>query len=119
VEAVKGMAEHLSILCSVVAHPYDATLDAIIELGPNQSMEVLGDAGGQVVAAYVAAKVGNFARLGREIEIGNNCRIAPFGDRTGHPVGRFPHYHRRILGPGGNTPPGGSIKWHRPWEKGW
>jgi hypothetical protein len=42
-------------------------------------------------------------------------RIAPTGNRTGG-VGELPHYHRRIVGPDGKTVPGGSMKWHRPWE---
>lgn len=54
---------------------------------------------------------------GKEIPIGGG-RVAPFGNRTGHPFGELPHYHRRIVGPGGTTVPGGSLKWHRPWEKG-
>jgi hypothetical protein len=54
---------------------------------------------------------------GKEIPIGGG-RVAPFGNRTGHPFGELPHYHRRILGPDGTTVPGGSLKWHRPWEKG-
>lgn len=36
-----------------------------------------------------------------------NLRIAPWGNRTGHRIGRWPHYHRR---------PG--IGKHRPWERG-
>jgi RHS repeat-associated protein len=52
------------------------------------------------------------------------CRIAPMGNRAWRkgwePVGRnqLPHYHRRIVDAAGDTVPGGSIKWHRPWEKG-
>jgi RHS repeat-associated protein len=39
-----------------------------------------------------------------------NFRIAPFGNATSHPLGRWPHYHRRYPGHGG------SINRHRPWE---
>lgn len=55
---------------------------------------------------------------GAELKIGSNLRIAPWGNRTGHPIGRYPHYHRRG-GPdaNGNTPPGQGIGRHRPWEK--
>jgi RHS repeat-associated protein len=56
---------------------------------------------------------------GLEITFGRNLRIAPFGNRTGHPYGELPHYHRRITDPTGQTVPGGGIGWHRPWEKGW
>jgi hypothetical protein len=51
-------------------------------------------------------------------------RIAPAGNRawrTGWEpvrVNQLPHYHRTITGPRGKTVPGGSIKWHRPWERG-
>ncbi len=33
--------------------------------------------------------------VGREYSVGKNLRIAPFGNRTGHPLGELPHYHRR------------------------
>ena len=108
-------------LGQMAAHPvvgYDTIIDSIRELGPNKTMESLGNAGGQVIFFKSLAEVSDYARYGREIKIGKNCRIAPFGNRTGHPVGRWPHYHRRIVGPNGETVPGGSMKWHRPWEKG-
>lgn len=57
-----------------------------------------------------------FIRLGYEISAGKNFRIAPFGNRTGHPLGRFPHYHRRVTDPKGETMPGQGIGRHRPWE---
>jgi len=54
---------------------------------------------------------------GFEIRIGQNFRIAPFGNRTGNSTGELPHYHRRPLTrPAG---PGEGISWHRPWESGW
>jgi hypothetical protein len=59
----------------------------------------------------------NMARLGNEIQFGRNFRLAPFGNRTGHPIGKWPHYHRRVIDPAtGNTLPGGGIGRHRPWE---
>ncbi len=52
---------------------------------------------------------------------GKTFRVAPFGNNTTHPIGRWPHYHR--LGPKimkgkkkGQTMPGQSMKRHRPWE---
>lgn len=57
-------------------------------------------------------------RSGHEIRLGTNSRIAPFGNRTGHPIGRYPHYHRRGIDPTtGLTRPGQGIGRHRPWEK--
>jgi hypothetical protein len=57
-------------------------------------------------------------RAGREIAgTSGNWRIAPFGNRTGHPTGRFPHYHRRGLDSSGNVRPGQGIGRHRPWDR--
>ena len=57
-------------------------------------------------------------KKGSEIPFGKNWRVAPFGNRTGHPLGRWPHYHRRgTPGPDGKTPPGQGIGRHRPIEK--
>ena len=56
-------------------------------------------------------------QLGWELSLGRNFRIAPFGNRTGHPTGRFPHYHRRGVDPAtGQTRPGQGIGRHRPWD---
>jgi RHS repeat-associated protein len=66
-------------------------------------------------AARAAAKLKQLS--GREIKIGKNIRIAPLGNRTGHPIGRYPHYHRRGLGADGETRAGQGIGRHRPWEK--
>lgn len=60
--------------------------------------------------------IGGFAATGRELRFGQSFRLAPFGNRTGHPLGRWPHYHRRGVGPNGDTYPGQSIGRHRPWE---
>jgi RHS repeat-associated protein len=56
-------------------------------------------------------------RTGAEIKIGNNLRIAPFCNRTGHALGEYPHYHRRGLGANGLARDGQGIGRHRPWEK--
>ena len=54
---------------------------------------------------------------GREITFGSNVRIAPLGNRTGNPYGRWPHYHRRGVDPAtGITLPGQGIGRHRPWQ---
>jgi RHS repeat-associated protein len=58
-----------------------------------------------------------FIKLGREISVGKNFRFAPFGNRTGHKFGRWPHYHRRGRGASGETRPGQGIGRHRPLEK--
>ena len=56
------------------------------------------------------------ARTGYEFKFGKNVRIAPWGNRKGDPLGKYPHYHRRIVGPNGKTIPGGAVGRHRPWQ---
>ncbi|MFP4439784.1 MAG: RHS repeat-associated core domain-containing protein, partial [Chloroflexaceae bacterium] len=69
-----------------------------------------------------AAQARRWYRVGKEFSIGRNFRIAPFGNRTGHRFGEYPHYHRvRRFGPkfpGKRfTPrPGQGMDRHRPWE---
>ncbi len=48
-------------------------------------------------------------------------RLAPWGNRTRHPLGERPHYHRRVHDPRrpGQSLPGQGMKRHRPWEGGW
>lgn len=68
--------------------------------------------------AMFGVGAGNFAARGGEIPLGPNMRVAPFGNRTGHPTGRFPHYHRRIPDPNnpGGSLPGQGMNRHRPWD---
>ena len=76
--------------------------------------------GGQVTGAALAVAI--HARgysTGHEFKIGKNWRVAPWGNRTGNPMGERPHYHRRgSPGSDGQTPPGQGIGRHRPWEGG-
>ncbi len=56
-------------------------------------------------------------RTGGELSIGRNIRVAPWGNRTGHPSGELPHYHRRgKIGIDGRPLPGQGKNRHRPWE---
>ena len=81
---------------------------------------------GVIGASLVAAPEGAaavrlvflYAKFGWEIS-GKNWRVAPFGNRTGHPQGRWPHYHRRgTVDPKTGQPlPGKGLNRHRPWEK--
>jgi len=82
------------------------------------SMEVVGEAAALLGGGGAAAgKAHKAFKLGREIKIGKNLRIAPWGNRTGHRYGRYPHYHRRgTRGADGNPLPGQGIGRHRPWE---
>jgi hypothetical protein len=70
------------------------------------------------LAGWVTSWVASAAKLGREFQFGPNFRLAPFGNRTGHPIGRWPHYHRRVPDPRspGHGMPGQGIGRHRPWE---
>jgi RHS repeat-associated protein len=67
-------------------------------------------------AGLGVAQVIRFALNGWEISIGDDFRLAPFGNRTGNRLGRIPHYHRRIFDPDGAVRDGGGIGRHRPWE---
>ena len=96
-------------------HPDTTTEDQINAetIDANPAFDPIGE-----VANFVGCRIANMARLGHELAFGRNARIAPFGNRTGHPIGRFPHYHRRGRPlPNGQTPPGQGIGRHRPWEK--
>lgn len=70
-----------------------------------------------IATPYTAyGKTISFALAGREIELGSKYfRLALFGNRTGHPTGKYPHYHRRVQ-ENGKTLPGQSDKRHRPWD---
>ena len=61
-------------------------------------------------------KIGQQIGLSGEIKVGQNIRIAPIGNNTGHTIGRLPHYHRRVVDNMGNTKVGQGIGRHRPWE---
>lgn len=55
--------------------------------------------------------------VGPEIVTASGTRIAPLGNRTRRLVSQLPHYHRRVIGPDGETLAGQGIGWHRPWER--
>ncbi len=64
-----------------------------------------------------ALKMLKFARWGDELEFGDNFRVAPFGNRTSHPYGPYPHYHRRVIDPKTGQPfRSQGDRRHRPWE---
>jgi len=101
----------------------DTTLAEAATLGaPGNAAAITGLAG----AATGAAGYGAGARVvtpllrdiltGREYKIGDDLRLAPWGNRTGHELGRWPHYHRRATDSEGVTLPGQGIGRHRPWE---
>lgn len=63
--------------------------------------------------------LGKLYKKGSEIVIKDGwkqIRIAPFGNRTGHEYGKWPHYHARRLDKKGTVRPGQGEKRHRPWE---
>jgi RHS repeat-associated protein len=85
----------------------------LILINPTPESEPYTDTDFAMDALPDAALMCGFAR-GTEIRIGKNVRVAPFGNRTGHPTGRYPHYHRRPSNP---APPGQGIGRHRPWDR--
>ena len=69
-----------------------------------------------VVASLIpGVRIAGFAIRGGELVV-RGVRIAPFGNRSGHRTGRWPHYHRQRRDGSGNTRPGQGIKRHRPWD---
>jgi len=85
-------------------------------MGTNDVVDFDSGAYWSGIVAGVAVHVIGF-RTGGELSIGSKWRIAPWGNRTGHPTGRFPHYHRQgRLGPDGKPLPGQGKGRHRPWE---
>jgi len=73
--------------------------------------------GAAIVKTSAVSRTSRFIVNGREISVGPNFRLAPFGNRTGNVFGRWPHYHRRVVDPAtGQTVPGGGIGRHRPWQ---
>lgn len=77
--------------------------------------------GGGLVCRFLG-KAAKWVRYGDELPIGPDIRIAPFGNRTGHRTGKWPHYHRRgpknKTGPMKGQPRSGQGKGrHRPWDR--
>jgi RHS repeat-associated protein len=74
---------------------------------------------GSVLPDVVGVFTGGSAiRRGPELVI-RGVRVAPLGNATRHPTGRFPHYHRRVPNPRrpGESMPGQGIGRHRPWDR--
>lgn len=91
-----------------------AAMAGVFSDGRNPA-EVIGDS----LAGGAAGQVMGWVATGKEFKVNNNLRIAPFGNRTGHPIGERPHYHHRIYDPNGRVIDGQGLKQHRPWEGGW
>jgi RHS repeat-associated protein len=107
--------------------PIPLIIGAII--GGLTAMDVVGDesstldeimnGGTGILEGMACASIARAAWLGSEISLGSaGTRIAPFGNRAGHPTGKFPHYHRRgkINPKTGQPAEGQGIKRHRPWD---
>ena len=61
---------------------------------------------GNAKAFAVGCAAGAYLRGQEWPRGGKNFRIAPFGNRTGHPTGEYPHYHRGVPDP---SKPGQSL----------
>lgn len=107
VNASAGFGDGVSLGGTALVRELMGTNDAVDFTSPEYAAGLL---------AGVAVTSRGYA-TGAELKIGSNLRIAPWGNRTGHPIGRYPHYHRRGKpDANGNTPPGQGIGRHRPWE---
>jgi hypothetical protein len=109
VDGVAGFGDGLSLGLTSVARQL-AGIDGAVDTcsGTYKSGLVAG-------VVYSAALNGAGYARGAELSMGRNFRLAPWGNRTGHPTGRFPHYHRRGVDPNtGQTLPGQGIGRHRP-----
>jgi hypothetical protein len=108
VNACAGFGDGVSLGATAGIRGMMGTSDAVDFSSP----EYLGG-----LVAGVALTTRGYA-TGAELSIGRNFRLAPWGNRTGHPTGRYPHYHRRgAPDANGNTPAGQGIGRHRPWDK--
>jgi RHS repeat-associated protein len=79
-----------------------------VNVGVAAGLGLAGGGGGHAIRGVIRP---------REIPLGtgNNWRLAPFGNQ----YSRVPHYHRRSFDRNtGKTLPGGSMRYHRPWERG-
>jgi RHS repeat-associated protein len=91
----------------------DDLLDAadLSRFGDKESTaRFVGEVGGTALQFAAGAEAAEFAVEGRELKYGKDLRVAPFGNRTGDKLGRWPHYHRRGIGNGQG------IGRHRPWQ---
>jgi RHS repeat-associated protein len=73
------------------------------------------DVGAGLAGGFVG---GGLALRPREFWVGDRCRIAPLGNRRGHPTGELPHYHRGVPDPArpGQSLPDQGMRRHRPWD---
>ncbi len=86
------------------------------ELCPEEDEELSQKAGNLVIGLLSLGLNKWFGAKKNEIE-GENWKVAPFGNRTDHPTGKYPHYHRRGIDPtSGKTVVGQGIGRHRPWD---
>ncbi|AJD50013.1 Rhs family protein [Isoalcanivorax pacificus W11-5] len=93
--------------------PYP-TQDMIFTEGLSSYIQGILDIG---IFFYPIGQGASWFAIGKEFRFGNNFRVAPFGNRTGHPIGRYPHYHRRVTNPDTGVPlDGQGINRHRPVE---
>ena len=86
----------------------------VIDGDPNTNFD--DDLFGAGLKGALFSVIGHGASTGDELSIGNNFRIAPFGNRTNNPYGSIPHYHQRKIDQLGEIIDGEGISKHRPWE---
>jgi RHS repeat-associated protein len=108
-----------SIVCGIAVGAAAAGTLYLANHSGRQSFSMTGLGANMAIGGALGTLPGvaRFARRGGEISIGANLRVAPFGNRTGHLTGRWPHYHRRVLDATGEIRPGGGLRRHRPWDR--
>lgn len=96
-----------------------AIQELVLGIDPYTGAPLTSEQRVDVAAGLAGAAVGGgLAGRGPEIRVGDRCRIAPFGNRTGNETGELPHYHRGVPDPDspGDSLPGQGIARHRPWD---
>ncbi len=130
VDAVAGFGDSLSFGLTDWIREHMGT-DGVVNHHSDSylSADIIGNALPLVAGVKVAKQSYILTRAaiagGHEYHLGKDIRIAPFGNRTGDSIGKWPHYHRQgkivLKGRGRNRHlaprDGQSSRRHRPWQK--
>ena len=97
----------------ILSPTWQGVVGATLTAGPPTLAVAVPAAG-----VFRLAQAGKIGWRGRELWIGENWRLAPFGNKPGQPYARIPHYHRRSVDAVRGGPRlGQGLKRHRPWER--
>jgi RHS repeat-associated protein len=59
-------------------------------------LQVLSNAVIGCASGAVGGQLMRWFQIGKEFRLGTRLKVAPFGNRTNNPYGRWPHYHRGV-----------------------